>query len=64
MRAAAGLRAQRHECPWLGVFLLPDGLKASKYMFFAVLFAPPLILAIRVLATGGWPTERRDARLD
>jgi hypothetical protein len=45
--------------PWLGIFLLPDGLKASNYLFFAVLFTPLLILAIRVLATGRWPTERR-----
>lgn len=43
--------------PWLGVFALPDGLKQSNYMFFAVLFTPLLILAIRVFATGGWPTE-------
>ena len=39
---------------WLGVFLLRDGLKASNYMFFAILLSPLLILAIRVLATGGW----------
>ena len=50
--------------PWLGIFLLPDGLKASNYLFFAVLFTPLLILAIRVLATGGWPTKRPDARLN
>jgi hypothetical protein len=41
--------------PWLGVFLLPEGLTGSNYMFFAVLFTPLLVLAIRVLATGGWP---------
>ena len=45
--------------PWLGVFLLPEGLKSSNYMFFAVLLTPLLILAIRVLATGGWPAEQR-----
>ena len=45
--------------PWLGVFLLPEGLKASNYMFFSVLFTPLLVLAIRVLATGGWPPDRR-----
>lgn len=44
--------------PWLGVFLLPDGLKQSNYMFFAVLFTPLLILAIRVFVTGGWPAVR------
>ncbi len=44
--------------PWLGVFALPDGLKASNYMFFAVLLTPLLILALRVLATGGWPAAR------
>ncbi len=43
--------------PWLGVFALPEGLKPSNYMFFAVLFTPLLILAIRVLATGGWPAS-------
>jgi hypothetical protein len=49
--------------PWLGVFVLPEGLKASNYMFFTILFSPLLVLAIRVLATGGWPAERADARL-
>jgi Protein of unknown function (DUF998) len=49
--------------PWLGVFLLPDGLKASNYMFFAVLFTPLLILTIRVLATGGWPPKHPNAGL-
>lgn len=48
--------------PWLGVFLLPDGLKASNYLFFAILLSPLLILAIRVLATGGWPAARRADR--
>jgi len=43
---------------WLGVFVLPDGLKQSNYLFFAILFTPLLILALRVLATGGWPTAR------
>jgi Protein of unknown function (DUF998) len=45
--------------PWLGAFLLPEGLKQSNYMFFAVLFTPLLVLAIRVLATGGWPVAAR-----
>ena len=45
--------------PWLGVFVLPQGLKSSNYMFFAVLLTPLLILVIRVLATGGWPAEQR-----
>lgn len=49
--------------PWLGIFVLPEGLKASNYMFFAVLFTPLLVLAIRVLATRGWPDERAAARL-
>jgi len=44
--------------PWLGAFLLPDGLKASNYLFFAILLTPLLILAIRVLATGGWSIAR------
>ena len=48
--------------PWLGIFVLPEGLKASNYMFFAVLFTPLLIFALRVLATGGWPAERAGAR--
>lgn len=43
--------------PWLG-FVLPDGLKQSNYLFFAILFTPLLILAMRVLATGGWPVAR------
>jgi len=48
--------------PWLGLFLLPDGLEASSYLFFAVLLTPLLILAIRVLATAGWPAARRPMR--
>ena len=48
--------------PWLGVFALPDGLKASNYMFFAVLLSPLLILAIRVLVSGGWPAMRQADR--
>ena len=31
-------------------------------MFFAILLSPLLILAIRVLATGGWPAVRRADR--
>ena len=50
--------------PCLGIFALPEGLKASNYVFFAILFSPLLILAIRVLATGGWPAVRPDARLN
>ena len=48
--------------PWLGVFAVPEGLKASNYMFFAILLSPLLILAIRVLATGGWPAVRHADR--
>jgi len=48
--------------PWLGVVALPDGLKASNYMFFAILLTPLLILAMRVLATGGWPAARHADR--
>jgi len=44
--------------PLLGALALPGGLDAGNYIFFAVLFAPLLILAIRVLATGGWPMTR------
>ena len=50
--------------PWFGVFALPDGLDAGGYLFFAVLLTPLLILAIRVLATGGWPASRRLRRKD
>lgn len=50
--------------PWLGVFVLPDGLKQSNYMFFAVLFTPLLILAIRVFVTGGWPVARYRSRTE
>ena len=48
--------------PWLGVFVLPDGLKASNYMFFAILLSPLLVLAIRVLASRGWPALPRAGR--
>jgi hypothetical protein len=44
--------------PLLGAFALPDGLDPSNYLFFAVLFAPLLVLAIRVLASGAWPESR------
>lgn len=44
--------------PLLGALLLPDGLEASNYLFFAVLFIPLLALAIRVLDAGGWPASR------
>ncbi|MEO5575439.1 MAG: hypothetical protein ABIR67_02625, partial [Gaiellaceae bacterium] len=44
--------------PLLGALVLPDGLEAGNYLFFAVLFIPLLVLAIRVLAAGGWPTAR------
>lgn len=48
--------------PWLGAFVLPDGLDAGNYLFFAILLTPLLILAIRVLSTGDWPRSlpRRD----
>lgn len=42
--------------PLLGALVLPDGLEAGNYLFFAV--TPLLVLAIRVLAAGGWPTAR------
>lgn len=45
--------------PLLGALALPDGLDPGNYIFFAVLFVPLLVLAIRVLATGGWPAARR-----
>ena len=44
--------------PLLGALVLPDGLEASNYLFFAVLFVPLLVLAIRVLDDGGWPASR------
>jgi len=31
-------------------------------MFFAILLTPLLILAMRVLATGGWPAARHADR--
>lgn len=45
--------------PWLGALVLPDGLEAGNYLFFAVLFTPLLILALRTFLTGGWPAARR-----
>jgi Protein of unknown function (DUF998) len=44
--------------PLLGALALPDELEASNYLFFAVLFIPLLVLAIRVLDEGGWPASR------
>lgn len=44
--------------PLLGALVLPDGLDAGNYLFFAILFIPLLVLAIRVLAAGGWPAAR------
>lgn len=44
--------------PWLGVLVLPEGLEAGNYLFFAVLFTPLLILALRTFLTGGWPAAR------
>jgi Protein of unknown function (DUF998) len=44
--------------PLIGALVLPDGLEASNYLFFAVLFIPLLVLAIRVLHDGGWPASR------
>ncbi|HXH88029.1 MAG TPA: hypothetical protein VNI55_05425 [Gaiellaceae bacterium] len=52
----------RSELAWLGVFLLPEGPKTSNYIFFAILPSPLLILAFRVLATGGWPAARHADR--
>jgi hypothetical protein len=45
--------------PLLGAVALPDGLEAGNYLFFAVLLAPLMAFAIRVLAAGGWPAARR-----
>jgi hypothetical membrane protein len=45
--------------PWLGALVLPDGLEAGNYLFFAVLFTPLQILALRTFLTGGWPAARR-----
>jgi hypothetical protein len=36
--------------PWLGALVLPDGLAQSNYLFFAIVFTPLLILAIRLAA--------------
>ncbi len=44
--------------PLLGALVLPDGLDPGNYLFFAILFIPLLVLAIRVLAAGGWPVAR------
>ena len=44
--------------PLLGAFALPDGLDPGNYIFFAVLLAPLLVLAIRVVSDGGWPATR------
>jgi hypothetical protein len=33
-------------------------------MFFAVLFTPLLILAIRVFSTGGWPAAPDRSRIE
>ena len=44
--------------PLLGALMLPDGLDAGNYLFFAILFIPLMVLAIRVLAAGGWPAGR------
>jgi hypothetical membrane protein len=41
--------------PLLGALVLPDGLDPGNYLFFAILFAPMLVLAIRGLDAGGWP---------
>jgi hypothetical protein len=37
----------------------PEGLEAGNYLFFAVLFTPLLILALRTFLTGGWPAARQ-----
>ena len=44
--------------PLLGALVLPDGLAAGNYLFFAILFIPLLALALRVLDAGGWPATR------
>lgn len=44
--------------PLLGALVLPDGLDPGNYLFFAILFAPLLVLGIRALDAGGWPATR------
>ena len=45
--------------PWLGALVLPEGLDAGNYLFFAVLFTPLLVLALRTFFTRGWPATPR-----
>ncbi len=47
--------------PWLGALVLPEGLEAGNYLFFAALFTPLLVLALRTFFTGGWFASRRGA---
>lgn len=44
--------------PLLGALVLPDGLDPGNYLFFAVLFVPLLVLGLRALEAGGWPTAK------
>lgn len=44
--------------PLLGAFALPAGLDPGNYIFFAVLLAPLLVLAVRVVSDGAWPATR------
>ena len=44
--------------PLLGAVVLPDGLDAGNYLFFAILFVPLLVLGIRALDAGEWPASR------
>ena len=44
--------------PLLGALVLPDGLDAGNYLFFAILFVPLLVLGIRALDAGEWPASR------
>jgi hypothetical protein len=46
--------------PWLGALVLPDGLEAGNYLFFAVLFTP-LLIHRAAHVSGGW-LARRTAR--
>lgn len=43
--------------PLLGALVLPDGLEAGNYLFFAILFVPLLVFGLRALDAGGWPAS-------
>ena len=48
--------------PLLGALVLPDGLDPGNYLFFAILFVPLLVLGLRALDAGGWPTASAATR--